>query len=516
MARADRRRIEVKGTLRAVTPLLVGGTREPGLDVVPLRDGAGRLVVPASSLTGVLRHHATRHLRADAMTIAQLFGTSDVGASRLVVRELRATGTPSQTLRDGVGIDRRHGVAAENVKFDRVQLDAGTDFELFVSYDTAAKADDEDPAKALFDQLVDDLLRGELRVGAGTTRGQGRVHLVDAMRRTIDLCDAQSVLAVLGGGSHTWERIEAPEQAPSRGLTVVIEWRAVTPVISAVRVNDGAVDHAPMVLARVGDGTTRAALHMVLPGTSIKGVMRSEVERMVRTLCDEDAPEGFLEQLAHPLVVALFGGVDRRSALWVDDVLSEPVLTGVDEAGLLDDWHAMLAARGDDSTRLKRLRDALDLRRQGLPGVLIPTSHVAVDRWTGGPVDGALYSVLEPHGIGWEPMVLRVDVDAVDPNLGTEAALALLVLVLDAVTAGEVGFGFGTHRGLGSVAVDRLSSSSDREDRVVAAVVTALNSYKAGVRLLDTLDDHLRSDLAEALTGAVDRHRISLAEGRAS
>lgn len=506
MARTDRRRIEVKGTLRALTPVLIGGTHEPGLDVVPLRDGAGRVVIPASSLAGVLRHHAIRYLDSNTDTVKWLFGTSDVGASRLRVHELRAHGTPTQTLRDGVGIDRRHGVAAENVKFDRVQLDAGTEFDLCLCYESAVRHDDDDPACDLFHLLVDSLMRGELRVGAGVTRGQGRMQLQNAQRRVIDLCDAESLLTALVEGSDTWEMLDAPTSVTPTGLTVTVHWRPVTPVLSAVSVSDGAVDIAPLVLPDQGTTPGTSTLRMVLPGTSIKGVLRSEVERVVRTLCEEDAPEGFLEQLENPLVGALFGGSRRRSVVAVDDVFSQPVLSRDDAAELLVDWHAMLAVRGDDKSRLVTLRSALDERRKGLTGALIPTAHVAVDRWTGGPVDGALYSVLEPHGFEWEPLVIHIDVDNVGSKLGAGAALALVVLVLGAVTDAEVGFGFGTHRGLGSIAVTSLKASARSGADLVNEVADALNQYRPDSYLLDSINDDLRTRLSELLMSAVDQY----------
>jgi len=80
--------------------------------------------------------------------------------------------------------------------------------------------------------------------------------------------------------------------------------------------------------------------------------------------------------------------------------------------------------------------------------------HVAVDRWTGGASDGALYSVLEPYGVKWEPIRLRLDPHRI-PEALRDPATALLLLVLDSFACGRIPLGFGTNRGLGALAASK-------------------------------------------------------------
>lgn len=84
-----------------------------------------------------------------------------------------------------------------------------------------------------------------------------------------------------------------------------------------------------------------------------------------------------------------------------------------------------------------------------------PSHHVAIDRWTGGAASGLLYSVLEPHGLEWEDIRIRVDLD----RLGSAhadfvaPALALLWLVVRDLVDGAIKLGYGTNRGMGDVRI---------------------------------------------------------------
>jgi len=78
---------------------------------------------------------------------------------------------------------------------------------------------------------------------------------------------------------------------------------------------------------------------------------------------------------------------------------------------------------------------------------------VAVDRWTGGAADQMLFSAVEPFGVTWEPIQLRLHLQ----NLETkEAAMALLWLLLRDLWEGNLGLGFGVNRGYGAIKVSMI------------------------------------------------------------
>src|SRR5262249_12449466 len=144
------------------------------------------------------------------------------------------------------------------------------------------------------------------------------------------------------------------------------------------------------------------SLSLVLPGSSIKGAMRSHAERIVRTVLDRELKGNFLQDLQLPLIDDLFGvrglskdeaksdeGPDEKSssdplpglsALSIDDCFGTRKLT-------VAQWQEVQSATNDD-----------DLQKVLKAAGLSPWSqayHVAVDRWTGAAAEGMLYTVLE-------------------------------------------------------------------------------------------------------------------------
>src|SRR5690348_4601656 len=122
MARETTSRFRLRGTLIAKTPLHVGGHGDDVDTDLPLaRDGAGELYAPGTSLAGALRQWCERAFGRDAVNRHWGYQDGEEGhASYVVVEDVPMNESASVIVevRDGVGIDRRRGAAAENVKYD--------------------------------------------------------------------------------------------------------------------------------------------------------------------------------------------------------------------------------------------------------------------------------------------------------------------------------------------------------------------------------------------------------------
>ena len=192
---------------------------------------------------------------------------------------------------------------------------------------------------------------------------------------------------------------------------------------------------------------------LLLPGTSIRGALRSRCSRIARTVlyaesgppeeksfvtADEKGnhrPIDIHEQLARDpnLVRYMFGTTEYRGAIRVRDcttrVLNEPLT--------------------------------------------IP--HNAIDRWTGGAVKGALFfEFVYPHAT-WNDIVIEVDTSRLLQNVKTESGIeglsldeclpfaraswCLLCIALAELSAGTLPLGGRTTRGHGQVEVTSLSVS---------------------------------------------------------
>ena len=168
---------------------------------------------------------------------------------------------------------------------------------------------------------------------------------------------------------------------------------------------------------------------IVLPGSSVRGALRSRASRIARTILaarhasvDDWSSTNVHDQLAHDpdLVQRLFGSTERRGALTILDTL----------------------AASNGSTRL--------------------ITHNAGDRWTGGVAEGTLYGE-EVHDAEWKNIVLELDLKALsnDDNR-RRAAWCLLGLVLAELAAGTLPLGSRGTRGLGQVEVTSIKVEGGR------------------------------------------------------
>lgn len=223
-------RYRIRAHLRTLASLRIGGGKSldaatTGLPV--LRDARGLPYVPGSSMKGLLRSglEATlrglppshRHLRTcnplhdnlsekkndqqqlticgakamidldaegqpeadqkldavlrESCCVCGLFGSMHL-ASRVWIHDLRLCGESqsSMEVRDGVGIDRDLGIAAQGCKYDLETVPAGNGFQLEILLENV-----DDMQLALILDTLDSLDRGRLRLGSGTSRGLGRV-----------------------------------------------------------------------------------------------------------------------------------------------------------------------------------------------------------------------------------------------------------------------------------------------------------------------------------------------------
>ncbi len=471
MARKLMGRLRIAGTLVARTPLHVGGYGDDVDTDLPLaRDGRGRYYVPGTSLAGALRQWCREVGGNDEGPVKRVWGfqEGDKGhASYVFVEDAVIPDGVAVEVRDGVGIDRVWGCAAEHVKYDRAILPRGTALPLVLTVELRG---DGSEAKAMFGDLLAALESGEVRFGAGRTRGLGRLRLsaaAEVKKETLNKCNG--ILEALRGKSPA---VTLPTLGRSRPrLVATVDWRPDGPLMVKSGLDGVGVDMLPLLSAVAG------ALAPVLPGSSVKGALRNQAERVVRTvlgcraLHDLDGKERFLAHTRVPLVEELFGSPGRgkkekeeRSegesregrlglgALAVDDCYAKDLRIPRER------WQRVIraapdAGEGQSESELRRVLDES-------PSPLTHWTagyHVAVDRWTGGAADGFLYTVLEPHDVAWEPLTLEIDVARLE-RLGCAAeALALLLFVLRDLSAGRIPLGFATLRGMGAVAVSGVT-----------------------------------------------------------
>ncbi|WJK36816.1 RAMP superfamily CRISPR-associated protein [Solwaraspora sp. WMMA2065] len=471
MSRQVAIRWELTGVLVAKAAVHIGGLDAGPAQLVQARDGAGRPLLPGTALAGVIRSA----LRGAGSPDSALWGLpsdsdGDGGqASWVRVDDAPALDGPHVEVRDHVSIDRFHGAAAKGHLFSREVLAAGTRFDFRMVVD--APADGDAAAQALVEAVAAQLRGPGISVGAATTRGLGLVRLTDAVRRKSDLATQAGMLAALRtGGEPVGLPPADPDQVPAGVLRIVVPWRPHGPLAVQVSSDGDVVSAFPLT------GRDGADIHLELPGSSIKGVLRSHAERITRTVTGKSAPEDFLDQMrADGLgsVAALFGTAaardssdrdqptGRRGALQVTTCTSRATLPAAqwDAVRMLQQRLGDSAGGGveigkkpdnrrsrqrkknqpqaagntantasKDGTQqeadvhrvaLGRLQLAVDELNRGVKGIkFMIAHHVAVDRWTGGAADALLFATLEPHTTddkAWHPITLDLRVNELGP-----------------------------------------------------------------------------------------------------
>lgn len=504
MSRAIAGEFVLRGDLVTDSALSVGsGMEGPSADITCVRDGLGRLVIPGSALAGAFAARFENETAWGGQERASNLYFEDA-----VHKPLAKTAIQVER-RDGVAIDRRTGTAARGLLFSREVVPAGSRFawELRVeATDAGASVFGRDDAKQWVTTIAN-VLAGGISLGGGTSAGLGRVRLANGRLQWIGIGDRKELLRFLDNPDAQGEPLTLEPPAPA-GLRIEVPWRAVGPLLVSVPLN-GLVDRMPQSTRLRGQER-----RLVIPGTSLKGALRSRAEWIVRTAASVGAPVEPLDQMAAPLgpVQRLFGkppmgrGKARKAgmkgAMRVAEVLAvEPVDNWDDILAVLVEPRPTEKGEAGLTRRVQLRRAAAEALRQGR-GLLRINDHVAISRWTGGADDGKLFATVAPlpHPDYWQPIVLEIDLSR--PNsMGDRASeFALLALVLRDLCDGWIGIGHGTTRGYGEVDVDSAKVTWTFGDQLPDGLATVAGRSFTLAELLDP-DHGALDDVRELLLG---------------
>jgi CRISPR/Cas system CSM-associated protein Csm3 (group 7 of RAMP superfamily) len=503
MARKITTRWKVTGTITAITPLHIGGVGgDADTDLALAVNGASKYYVPGTSMAGALRGWMTQLLNNESQ-IKDMWGDHEDpkrGASFILVEdaEIILPNNSDIEIREGVGIDRHSGTAAERCKYSRAIIPKGSTFPIHLTFDSQDQAGNL-PESLI--QLLCALEAGDIRLGAAKTRGLGRIKLSDPQIHAFAINTPQGIFDSLlkSGSQENWKQLkESVNYQSPPYLGIKITWHPKDPVMVKAEGDGLAIDILPLV-SQVGND-----VRFVIPGSSLKGVLRTQAERIIRTLSQTAATENnFLIQLRELLVNELFGSaaagkddLGKIGALAVDDCFSQLTMTP-------SQWGDVENATEMTGDLPGALRNVVGNQRDPYK-ILQPAMHVAVDRWTGGAAEGMLYSVLEPIGVTWEPIQIHLDIARMKNYYhGKEEklkpAIALLLLVLRDLANKKIPVGYGTNRGMGTIAVNQITLNG----KALPTDLQPLDTTMTCPNLTD-LDEAFRQDLSTAWKKWID------------
>lgn len=251
---------------RCLSPLRTGGTDGDTERILTGPDGVH--FVQGSSLAGAFRDWVAG-CRGPEMAGA-LFGSNQAEGS-LVISDGRFDPRTAVQQRPRVRINRVHGTADKGGKFDLAQAAAGSRFRFEMVWRGAEPCPEQQQAvKAMLEAMNS----GEIRLGAQKNNGLGRVQLT-VRQKTFDMsreADRTAWLEETGEGT-----LLALEPAAATRTVFVLEGTVDGLLVKAAAAQAKAEEKGSYTPHLEENGVP------VLPGSSIKGVVRSWAERIAKS-----------------------------------------------------------------------------------------------------------------------------------------------------------------------------------------------------------------------------------------
>lgn len=475
MARHVHARLIINATLEAITPLHVGGFGESAESDLPLaRNGADELYFPGTSLTGTLRtwfNQVFQEVETRAIWGSEEKQNLKSHASFVRVDDaiLTLPETSQIEIRDSVRIDRCWGVAAEKGKYDRAVLPRGAKFELSMAVDIQ-KSEMVETVKIRFSQMINAIQQGIILFGAARTRGLGRVKVAQKSFKFHTLDNRVGMLQFLRHPNSSDITDEIQELCPESSLQTAfklvfeLDWKPKGPFMVKSGYDGIGVDMLPLVSQ---DGPN---LKLVLPGSSIKGVLRNQAEKIENTVLGR-IPTPNEETLSKWIFGSPNTSEPQRSGQ------KKKPQPGLGALAVLDCFAATLFTRQNWSQVEQATQESLQSALSSVAAQKFSQAfHIAIDRWTGGVSQGALFTVLEPFHFEWEHITFTLDFSRLEAEIQLPA-LTLVLLVMRDVMLGQVPFGYGVNRGMGEAKIRCLKLSGSSLDSI-NPVLLELNNKK--------------------------------------
>ena len=446
-------RLVVTGTLRLITPTQLGnGDAESITDMPLLRDAVSdQPLLTGTSVAGALRAYLQRrvagnfapenaaHSNAASLLFGSVKGDDEGEQSPLIVDDALGV-LPNDAgghslgfeVRDGVRIDGKTRTAQDKRKYDLELLPAGTifalRFELLLPEDAGeATALREALALALSGLAAnEERPHGEIYIGARRSRGFGRCTVAQWQAAYYDLKTPSGVLAWLTADhaqpQHHPEQTTGTAAAilPVEGSSTSVDRRRSCVLTARFALESPLLVRSTEPLSTEGKqpdtthllswrGTQRPS--PVLPGTSLAGALRARATRIANTL---QPGHGWRVQT---FIDGMFGqDMDGRER---DRRLSPTASRLIVEESEIDGGRALVQSR------------------------------VAIDRFTGGAYDTALFSEA-PHVGGGVQLQLTLAHQGTPTQQRTEQAqIGMLLLLLKDLWMGDLPLGGASSIGRG-------------------------------------------------------------------
>lgn len=439
-------RLQAHVVLEAETPLVIGSGRKTMLtDAAILKDINGFPYIPGTSIAGILSH------ALDEKTKGSFFGVkstskendNDSKGSDIIFSEGKIIDLKGNVI-DGISNlsetdfskkfkrqpKRNHvrltdkGVAKKAGKFDEEVIYKGCRFAFDI--EMVAKSGDIDSTSSFFDEVLSSLYSATLRIGGGTRNGFGKMKVHEIKKRTLILsnkCDLAKYLnysSNLSSNYADWDTLKN-SSADEGWITYELTLKPNDFFSFGAGFGDKVVDDIQVREECIewndkNEGTFKEKY--LIPATSLKGAIAHRV--------------AFYSNLK-----------EGKYAMQIQAKEFDNYSGGMNKAvGLLFGYQK-------DKEDLRRgiciFNDLFVEKNEKKEKVF---NHVSIDRFTGGAIDGALFSekVIDGRDLKLKTTIMVKDTG----EEGLTDALECLERALKDIDLGTLTFGGGSGRGHGT------------------------------------------------------------------
>jgi len=343
-------RYYIKGKLILASPLIIGCDEDDTADIQCIRNGNGDLFIPGTTLVGNIRNYLIDRLdNTNQDLIAKYFGSAESNSEQSSFIFFDAFSKSSGTeLRDGVKLDTLTKTVEDKKKYDYEVIKVDSVFEMRIAVNLREDSVSSNKAESIICKIIDALRTGEIRIGAKTNRGFGKVLLEDTKVLKLELPkDAEKWIEfdwndVLEDTSQELVSDEIEFIEPD-SFELAAEFKIPDSLIVRAYSTDPNDPDAVMLTSPIG------SKNPVIPGTSWNGAIRHALFNIGFEIDKESEME--------ELVKKLFGDVDDKQGNNRDATVSK---IRIDESNVKD-------------------------------GKMFICRRTKIDRFTGGAVDSALF-----------------------------------------------------------------------------------------------------------------------------
>lgn len=446
MAKTYTKRYIARVVIEAKTPLAVGsGENDITTDALVAKDVNGMPYIPGTSLAGIFRHGFDGEAK-------EVFGTEgnkkDNGfGSRIIFTDAVMIGRDGIAL-DGMqdGIDpidpfyskffnlpiRQHvrigdaGCAENAGKFDEQVIFKGTRF--CFEMELVADNSDANAVKTLLKQMH----QADFRIGSGTRNGFGEIEVVSSRTAELDLTVEKDLKAYLDKDSSLaadWsgfgpEVSDQTDEDSSDSIKYELELMPRDFFIFGSGHGDEEADMTPVTehVISWGDGGKPKFIDncLLIPATSVKGALAH------RTAYYYNQSEGN----------------------YAEDVKSIKAVSGSNNQAVRE-LFGYVGGDGHDIHRGNVIFSDVIYDGKAEDKLL---NHVSIDRFTGGSIDGALFT--EKASFSDKPF--RLEIIVTKPGSLGEHVLESFERALDDLANGMLPLGGGVNRGNGTFSILKM------------------------------------------------------------